>query len=120
MKNPSKYPFIKIDNKKYTLLCLKLNYFIFLRGVGESTEEVYWWRGSVDVDTEQVSDVSDICFVVEGIMMRALHGNEQLPYGLGSQLARLALRQRQHSALHEVELLLEVVEANTCVDFVPI
>ena len=53
-------------------------------------------------------------------MMSSLHGNQQLSNGLRSQLAGLALRKREHRALHKVELLLEVIKANACVYLVPV
>lgn len=83
------------------------------------------WRSpffpiSVNVDTKQVGNVSDIRLVVESIMMGALHGNEELTDGLGCQLAGLAFGEGEHGSLHEVELLLEVIEADACVDLVPV
>lgn len=77
-------------------------------------------RLSVDVDPQQVSNISNIGLIIKCVMMRSLHGNQQLSDGLSSQLAGLAFRECQHRALHEIELLLEVIKANACVYLIPV
>ena len=53
-------------------------------------------------------------------MMGSLHRDQELSDCLGGELAGLAFGEGKHGTLHEVELLLEVVEANACVDLVPV
>ena len=77
-------------------------------------------RLSVDIDTEEIGDIPHIRLIIKRIMMRALHRYEQLTDGLGCQLAGLALGEGQHGALHEVELLLEIIKADTGIDLVPV
>lgn len=52
--------------------------------------------------------------------MGSLHSNEQFSDSLSSELSRLALSECEHCALDEVELLLEIVEADACIDLVPV
>ena len=77
-------------------------------------------KSSINIDPKQISNISDIRLVIESIMVRALHSNEQFSNSLGREFAGFAFGQGKHRALHEVELLLEVVEADACIDFVPV
>jgi len=52
--------------------------------------------------------------------MSSLHSNQKLSDSLGSELAVLSFAERHHCALHEKELLLEVVKANASIDFIPV
>lgn len=89
-------------------------------GLVSATPSCYTAARSVNVDSQQVGNISHIRLVIEGIMVRSLHSNEQFSDGLRGQLAGLTLGEREHCALHEVELLLEVIKANACVYLVPV
>jgi len=52
--------------------------------------------------------------------MGALHSNKQFSNGLSSQHIVLSFTKRLHSSLDKEELLLEIIEADTGVDFVPV
>ena len=52
--------------------------------------------------------------------MSPLHSNEQLTDCLSCQLSVFALGQSGHGALNEIELLLEVVEADSSINLIPI
>ena len=74
----------------------------------------------VYVDLEYISNFSDVYVVVEGVMVGALHGNQELSNSLSRQHSVLSFGQCLHCALHEEELLLEVVKADSGVDLIPV
>ena len=75
---------------------------------------------SVDVDSEEIGNIPHISLIIKGIMVCSLHCNQELSDGLGGQFAGLALSKGKHCTLYEVKLLLEVIEANASINFVPV